>query len=77
MPLSYHRWHWRSSFGQSRYYLVSRLPGEWWSPYLGFVGIAGLAWLAGMSIFRLFLGMRLDSRSLGIGVMALVLHWIF
>jgi len=56
MPPPYHRWHWWASFGQSKYYLVTALKGELWSPYLGFVGIAGLAWLAGMSIFRLFQG---------------------
>jgi phosphoglycerol transferase len=56
MPPPYHRWHWWASFGQSKYYIVTALKGESWSPYLGFVGIAGLAWLAGMSIFRLFQG---------------------
>jgi hypothetical protein len=56
MPPPYHRWNWWASFGQSRYFLASGLTGELWSPYLGFVGIAGLAWLAGMSIFRLLQG---------------------
>ena len=56
MPPPYHRWDWWATFGQMRYYLVSGLPGEMWSPYLGFAGIAGLVWLAGMSIFRLFQG---------------------
>ncbi|MGA2936996.1 MAG: hypothetical protein ABSF52_07850 [Syntrophobacteraceae bacterium] len=56
MPPPYHRWHWWASFGQTRYYLATGLPANLWSPYLGFVGIAGLAWLAGMSIFRLLQG---------------------
>ncbi len=56
MPPPYHRWNWWASFGQSRYYLASGLTGEMWSPYLGFAGIAGLIWLAGLSIFRLFQG---------------------
>jgi hypothetical protein len=56
MPPPDHRWHWWASFGQTRYYLVTGLTAELWSPYLGFVGIAGLAWLTGMSIYRLFQG---------------------
>ena len=56
MPPPYHRWHWWASFGQTKYYLVSGLTGEMWSPYLGFAGMGGLAWLTGMSIFRLFQG---------------------
>jgi len=56
LPPPYHRWHWWASFGQTRYYLVTGLKGNLWSPYLGFAGIAGLAWLVGLSIFRLFQG---------------------
>ncbi len=51
-----HRWGWWAAFAQDHYHAVIRPHGEGISPYLGWMGLVGLAWLMGLSVYRLLQG---------------------
>ncbi len=55
-PPPYHRWHGWAEYGQSHYFFPTMIKGEMGSPYLGIVGLVGLAWLAGAGLYRLLQG---------------------
>lgn len=55
-PPAYHAWQAWAEYGQLHYYLPAFVKGEMWSPYLGMVGLAGLAWLMLLSAYRLLQG---------------------
>jgi hypothetical protein len=52
----YHRWSAWENFSQQHYYGLDLIKGEFWSPYLGFVGLTGLAWLMTVSFYRFLQG---------------------
>lgn len=55
-PPAYHRWHTWALYGQNHYFLPTMIKGEIGSPYLGLVGLVGLAYLAGTALYRLLQG---------------------
>ena len=58
-PPAYHRWHFWADYCQRHYFLQSPVKNGM-GMYLGFAGLAGSAWLAGIALYRLLQGkMRL------------------
>jgi len=55
-PQDHHRWHAWAEYGQSHYFIPTMIEGEKKGGYLGLVGLAGLMWLTGTSLFRLLQG---------------------
>ncbi len=55
-PPGYHRWHFWADYGQRHYFQVALIKGEMGSPYLGFIGLLGLTWLAGIALYRILQG---------------------
>lgn len=51
-----HRWEGWAAFSQSHYHAIVSPHGEGMSPYLGWAGLVGLAWLVGSSVYRLLQG---------------------
>ncbi|MBL9189238.1 MAG: hypothetical protein JNK23_17280 [Opitutaceae bacterium] len=66
IPPQYHRFDFLAAFGE-RYHRWSDWRGEDYIPYLGFVGIAGLVWLAVASVRRLMLRRPLPGQALSGG----------
>jgi len=56
LPPRYHRWHFWADYGQRHYFLVTLIKSETESQYLGFVGVLGLTWLAGIALYRILQG---------------------
>ncbi|MBI5591178.1 MAG: hypothetical protein HY881_11920 [Deltaproteobacteria bacterium] len=54
-PLLYHRWHFWADFWQRHYFLLTLIKGER-TAYLGIIGLLGLIWLAGISLYRFLQG---------------------
>lgn len=55
-PPVYHRWPFWADYGQRHYFQVTLFKGELGSPYLGFIGLFGLTWLAGIAFYRILQG---------------------
>ncbi len=51
-PPAHHAWKSWAEYGQNHYFLKTLIKGEFWSPYLGLVAIAGLAFLFLITIHR-------------------------
>lgn len=66
VPPASHRWDLAAFFGH-RYVRWSNWRGEAIVPYLGLIGIAGMLWLAGLTLRRIFEKRPLPGQALGIG----------
>ncbi len=55
-PPGNHLWKSWAEYGQNHYFIPTLIKGESGSPYLGLVGIVGLVWLSGLTLYRILQG---------------------